>query len=58
MTSGAINVSSQLKKELRAMHRNDVGRSRNIFEFSVERPRLGGIDLRQQRFINQPKPAV
>ena len=44
-TSGAINMSSKLKKEIRTMHWDDVGRSRDIFQFSVERLHLGGTGL-------------
>ena len=45
MTPGAINVSSKFKKELRTMHRDDVGRSCNIFQLGVERLHFSGIDL-------------
>lgn len=45
MTSGAINVSSKFKKELRTMHRDDIGRPCNIFQFGVERLHPSGIGL-------------
>ena len=45
MTSGAIDVSSKFKKEVRTMHRDDVGRPCNIFQFGVERLHLSGIGL-------------
>jgi hypothetical protein len=58
MTSGAINVSAKFKKKFRTIHRDDVGRSCNIFQFGMERLYLSGARRRQQRFINQPQPPI
>jgi hypothetical protein len=58
MTSGPINVSSKLKKEIGTMHRDDIGRFSNVFQFGVERLQPSGIDLQEQSFIYHPKPAI
>src|SRR6186713_2913003 len=58
MTSGPINVSSKLKKEVGAMHRDNVGCPSNVFQFGMERLHPGGIDLREQRFIDHPESAI
>src|SRR4029078_6259723 len=58
MTSGPINVSSKLEKEVGTMHRDDVGRPANVFQLGVECLHPSGINLHEQRFINHPEPAI